>query len=114
MIHNIGLKPGEGGRIARSAGTYAQVLRTGQVGFAQIKLCSGEIRFIDVNARATIGTVSNPFHKLEILGTAGARRRMGFRPKVRGVAMNPVDHPHGGRGKRRGNDCFFNHRYQIS
>ncbi|KAI3646796.1 hypothetical protein MP228_009724 [Amoeboaphelidium protococcarum] len=102
LIHNIGLKNGEAGKIARSAGTYAQLLRTGQKGLAQIKMCSGEIRFIPVGAKATIGTVSNPFHKLEILGTAGANRRRGKRPSVRGVAQNPVDHPMGGRGRGRG------------
>jgi large subunit ribosomal protein L2 len=77
-------------------------MRTGQQGFAQVKMCSGEIRFITVKALATVGVVSNPFHKLEILGTAGANRRRGKRPRVRGVAMNPVDHPMGGRGRRRG------------
>lgn len=100
LIHNIGLRPGEGGKLARSAGTYAQLLRTGQSGYAQVKMCSGEIRFLPVAAKATIGTVSNPFHKLEIVGTAGANRRKGRRPHVRGVAMNPCDHPMGGRGNR--------------
>jgi hypothetical protein len=65
-------------------------------------MCSGELRFISVKAMATVGTVGNPFHKLEILGTAGANRRKGRRPHVRGVAMNPVDHPMGGRGRGRG------------
>jgi large subunit ribosomal protein L2 len=65
-------------------------------------MCSGEIRFLPVGALATVGTVSNPFHRLEILGTAGANRRKGRRPAVRGVAMNPVDHPMGGQGGGRG------------
>ena len=84
----------------RLTGTYAQLLRTGQRGYAQVKMSSGEVRFLPVEALATVGTVSNPFHKLEVLGTAGANRRRGIRPHVRGVAMNPCDHPMGGRGGR--------------
>lgn len=102
LVHNIGLKTNQGGKIARAAGTYGQLLRTGQQGFAQVKMCSGEVRFIPVGALATVGVVSNQFHKLEQLGTAGANRRKGIRPSVRGIAMNPVDHPMGGRGRRRG------------
>lgn len=102
LIHNIGLRANQGGKIARSAGTYAQLLRTQQRGLAQVKLCSGEIRYVPVDALATVGAVSNPFHKLEVLGTAGANRRKGRRPHVRGIAMNPCDHPMGGKGKRRG------------
>lgn len=102
IIHNIGMFDGDAGKLARAAGTYAQLLKTGQSGYAEVKLSSGERRLLPVGARATVGAVSNPFHKLEILGTAGANRRKGRRPRVRGVAMNAVDHPLGGKGKRRG------------
>ena len=102
LIHNVGLRPGEAGKLSRAAGTYCQLLRTQQEGMAQVKLSSGEIRHVPVDAYATVGTVSNPFHKLQILGTAGANRRRGRRPAVRGVAMNACDHPMGGKGKRRG------------
>lgn len=101
LVHNIGIRAGEAGKLARSAGTYGQILSSSG-SYVQIKLCSGEIRYIHSEARATVGAVSNPFHKLEILGTAGANRRKGIRPHVRGVAMNPCDHPMGGKGKGRG------------
>jgi ribosomal protein L2 len=101
LIHSIGLRNGESGKIARSAGTYGQMLRTGSRGYAQVKMCSGEVRFLPVGAYATIGSVSNPLHKMEILGTAGANRRKGRRPRVRGVAMNACDHPMGGKGGGR-------------
>ena len=95
IIHNIELKPGKGGAIARSAGTYAQLsARDGK--YATIKLPSGEIRLILTTCRATIGTVSNPDHNLERSGKAGRSRWQGRRPRVRGVVMNPVDHPMGG------------------
>tara|TARA_B100000029_G_C17323017_1_gene868882 strand:- start:34 stop:858 length:825 start_codon:yes stop_codon:yes gene_type:complete len=94
-IHNIELKPGAGGQLARSAGTSAQILSKEEI-FAQIKLVSGEIRLINKNCFATIGVVSNPDNKNIKLGKAGRKRHLGFRPKVRGVVMNPVDHPHGG------------------
>jgi large subunit ribosomal protein L2 len=95
IIHNIELKPGKGGALARSAGTYAQLsARDGK--YATIKLPSGETRMILVTCRATIGTVSNADHNLERSGKAGRSRWLGRRPRVRGVVMNPVDHPMGG------------------
>ena len=95
IIHNIELKPGKGGQMARSAGTYAQLVgRDG--GYAQIRLGSGELRMVADSCMATVGAVSNPDHMNESLGKAGRVRHMGKRPHVRGVAMNPVDHPHGG------------------
>ena len=95
VVHNIELKPGKGGVLARSAGAYAQlVAREGK--YATIKLPSGETRMVIVTCRATIGTVSNPDHSLERSGKAGRSRWQGRRPRTRGVAMNPVDHPMGG------------------
>jgi large subunit ribosomal protein L2 len=95
IIHNIELKPGKGASIARSAGTYAQLsARDGK--YATIKLPSGETRMILGTCRATIGTVSNQDHNLEKSGKAGRSRWQGRRPRVRGVVMNPVDHPMGG------------------
>ncbi|KAJ2595257.1 mitochondrial 54S ribosomal protein rml2 [Coemansia sp. RSA 1286] len=103
-IHNIGLHAQGRGQLARSAGASAQLLYTAPTGVAQIRLMSGEIRRIPVDACATIGQVSNTNHKHEKLGGAGARRRRGWRPTVRGTAMNTHDHPHGGgRGKSKGN-----------
>ncbi|MEO8114986.1 MAG: 50S ribosomal protein L2 [Phenylobacterium sp.] len=95
IIHNVELKPLKGGQIARSAGTYAQLVGR-DAGYAQIRLNSGELRMVQDSCMATVGAVSNPDHMNEVLGKAGRRRHMGFRPHVRGVAMNPVDHPHGG------------------
>jgi large subunit ribosomal protein L2 len=95
IIHNIELRPGQGGILARSAGSYAQLLsREGK--FAIIKLPSGETRMVLVNCKATIGSVSNPDHSIEKSGKAGRSRWLGRRPRNRGVAMNPVDHPMGG------------------
>jgi len=95
LIHNIELRPGQGGEMARSAGTYAQLAaRDGK--YAVIKLPSGETRMILTTCLASIGTVSNADHNQESLGKAGRSRWMGRRPRVRGVAMNPVDHPMGG------------------
>ena len=94
-IHNIELKPGAGGQLARSAGASAQLVSKEDV-FVQIKLNSGEIRLINKNCLATIGVVSNSDNKNVKLGKAGRKRQLGCRPKVRGVVMNPVDHPHGG------------------
>jgi large subunit ribosomal protein L2 len=95
VIHNIELKPGKGAAIARSAGTYAQLsARDGK--YATIKLPSGETRIVLTSCRATIGSVSNPDHNLEKSGKAGRSRWQGRRPRVRGVVMNPVDHPMGG------------------
>ncbi len=95
VVHNIELYPGQGAVMARSAGTYAQLLaREGK--YAIIKLPSGETRMVLVGCRATIGVVSNPDHSLESHGKAGRKRWLGRRPRNRGVAMNPVDHPMGG------------------
>ena len=95
IIHNIELKPGKGGSLARSAGSYAQlVAREGK--YATIKLPSGETRLVLCTCKATVGTVSNGDHNLERSGKAGRSRWLGRRPRVRGVVMNPVDHPMGG------------------
>ena len=95
VIHNIELHPGQGAVMARSAGSYAQLLaREGK--YAVLKLPSGETRMVLVTCRATVGSVSNPDHSLEVDGKAGRKRWKGRRPRVRGVAMNPVDHPMGG------------------
>ncbi len=95
IIHNIELKAGKGGQMARSAGTFAQLVGRDQ-GYAQIKLSSGELRVVRGECMATIGAVSNADHMNESLGKAGRNRWKGKKPHVRGVAMNPVDHPHGG------------------
>jgi len=95
IIHNIELRPGQGAKMARSAGSYAQLM-TREGKFAIIKLPSGETRMILQTCRATIGMVSNTDHSLEKSGKAGRSRWLGRRPRVRGVAMNPVDHPMGG------------------
>jgi large subunit ribosomal protein L2 len=95
VIHNIELRPGQGGVMTRSAGAYA-VLTSREGKYAIIKLTSGETRKILVTCRATIGSVSNSDHALEMSGKAGRSRWLGIRPRVRGVAMNPVDHPMGG------------------
>lgn len=95
LIHNIELQPGQGGKLVRSAGAFAQLLnRDGK--YAIVKLASGETRMILAACMATIGTVSNPDHSLERKGKAGANRWRGRRPRTRPVAMNPVDHPMGG------------------
>ena len=94
-VFNVELKPRQGGKIIRSAGSTATLQEiTGPS--AQLRLASGEIRLIPKEAWATIGQVSNPDHRTERIGWAGRKRRMGWRPEVRGKAMNPVDHPHGG------------------
>ena len=95
IIHNIELKPGKGGQLARSAGSYVQLIGKDQ-GYAQLRMNSGEIRIIRAECMATIGAVSNPDKANIKLGKAGRKRWLGKRPAVRGVAMNPVDHPHGG------------------
>ena len=89
------MKPGKGGQICRSAGTYGQLAGKDQE-YAQIKISSGEMRSVRIECRASIGMVSNPDQKNIKLGKAGRSRWLGIRPSVRGVAMNPVDHPHGG------------------
>ncbi|MEA3496103.1 MAG: 50S ribosomal protein L2 [Bacteroidota bacterium] len=102
QVHNIEMHPGKGGELVRSAGGFAQIIsREGK--HAGIKLPSGEVRKILVNCMATIGSVSNPNNELIKLGKAGRKRWMGIRPRTRGVAMNPVDHPMGGgEGKSSG------------
>ncbi len=95
IIHNIELRPGGGAKLVRSAGGYAQI-NAKEGDYAQIKLSSGEIRLVHIKCNATIGRVGNSEHQLVKLGKAGRSRYMGKRPHVRGVAMNPVDHPHGG------------------
>jgi large subunit ribosomal protein L2 len=102
IIHNVELKPLKGGQLARSAGAYAQLVGR-DAGYAQIRLGSGELRMVLDGCMATVGAVSNQDHMNQSLGKAGRVRHMGFRPHVRGVAMNPVDHPHGGgEGKTSG------------
>jgi large subunit ribosomal protein L2 len=95
IIHNVEMKPGKGGQIARSAGTYAQLVGRDQ-GYALLRLSSGELRMVRAECRATIGAVSNPDQQNIVIGKAGRNRWLGRRPSVRGVAMNPIDHPHGG------------------
>jgi large subunit ribosomal protein L2 len=94
-VHCVEFKPGKGAQIARSAGTSVQLLAR-EGGFATVRMRSGELRRIAIDCRATIGEVGNQEHSLQSLGKAGAQRWRGVRPTVRGVAMNPVDHPHGG------------------
>lgn len=102
IVHNIEMKPGKGGQIARSAGAYAQLVGK-DASMALIKVRSGELRMVPADCRATIGAVSNPDHQNTMLGKAGRARWLGIKPTVRGVAMNPVDHPHGGgEGKTSG------------
>ena len=95
IVHNIEMKAGKGGQIARSAGTYAQFVGR-DAGYAQLRLNSGEVRLVREECMATVGAVSNADHMNQNLGKAGRNRHLGWRPTVRGVAMNPVDHPHGG------------------
>jgi large subunit ribosomal protein L2 len=95
IVHNIEMKPGKGGQIARAAGVYAQFVgRDG--GYAQLRLSSGEMRIVRQECMATVGAVSNPDNSNQNFGKAGRTRHQGKRPAVRGVAMNPIDHPHGG------------------
>jgi len=102
MIHNIELKKGKGGQMARSAGTAAQLLAK-EAGYAQIKMPSGETRMVHLDCYATIGQVGNLNSENVSIGKAGRTRWMGIRPTVRGVVMNPIDHPHGGgEGKTSG------------
>jgi large subunit ribosomal protein L2 len=102
LIHNIELQPLKGGQIARSAGAYAEIVAK-EGNLVQIKLPSTEVRNISANCYATVGQVSNPEHMNIVVGSAGRKRWMGVRPTVRGVAMNPVDHPMGGgEGKTSG------------
>lgn len=103
LIHNISLQPNSSGKLIRSAGTSAQLIQKINNKYAKVKLSSGEQRLILLNCYATIGTISNNLHKKINLGKAGRKRWLNKRPKVRGVAKNPVDHPHGGgEGKTSG------------
>jgi large subunit ribosomal protein L2 len=102
IIHNIEMKPLKGGQLARSAGAYAQLVGR-DAGYAQIRLSSGELRMVPDGCMASVGAVSNADHMNETIGKAGRNRHKGRRPHVRGVAMNPIDHPHGGgEGKTSG------------
>ncbi|MBK8176097.1 MAG: 50S ribosomal protein L2 [Rhodospirillales bacterium] len=102
IVHNVEMKKGRGGQIARSAGTYAQLIGKDQ-GYAQLRLNSGELRMVRAECMATVGAVSNPDRQNVKIGKAGRSRWLGVRPSVRGVAMNPIDHPHGGgEGKTSG------------
>ena len=95
IVHNIEFNPGRGGKIARSAGISAQFMAL-EGGYATLRMPSGEMRKVPQACRATIGQVGNPEHEITSIGKAGVKRHMGVRPTVRGSAMNPVDHPHGG------------------
>ena len=95
IIHNVELKPGKGGQLARSAGAYVQLVGR-EAGYALLRLTSGEVRRVRAECMASIGAVSNPDQKNINLGKAGRKRWLGRRPVVRGVVMNPIDHPHGG------------------
>jgi large subunit ribosomal protein L2 len=95
IVHNVELKPGKGGQLARAAGTYVQLVGRDQ-GYAQLRLGSGEVRIVRGECMASIGAVSNPDQQNINYGKAGRMRWLGKRPSVRGVAMNPIDHPHGG------------------
>ena len=102
IVHNVEMKPGKGGQIARAAGTYAQYLGR-DAGYALMRLNSGEVRRVLLNCRATVGAVSNPDHMNEVLSKAGRNVWRNRRPAVRGTAMNPIDHPHGGgEGRTKG------------
>jgi large subunit ribosomal protein L2 len=95
LVHNVELNPGAGGQMARSAGAYVQVMAK-EGNEILLRMPSGELRKVRQDCRATIGQVGNSDHEKRNLGKAGAKRKLGFRPGVRGVAMNPIDHPHGG------------------
>lgn len=95
IIHNVEMRPGRGGQMARAAGTYVQLIGKDS-GYAQLRLTSGELRMVPAKCLATVGAVSNSDNKNTNMSKAGRSRWLGKRPKVRGVAMNPVDHPHGG------------------
>ena len=95
FVHNIELKPGKGGQLVRAAGNAAQLMAK-EGDYAQLRLPSGEVRMIRLECKATVGQVGNVEHEIVSIGKAGRKRHMGIRPTVRGSAMNPVDHPHGG------------------
>ncbi|WP_374376516.1 50S ribosomal protein L2 [Dongia sp.] len=96
IVHNVELKPGKGGQMARSAGTFLQLVGRDQ-GNALLRMPSGEVRMVKAECMATIGAVSNPDQQNTSIGKAGRARHLGYRPTTRGISMNPVDHPHGGR-----------------
>src|SRR5215468_8138136 len=96
IVHNVELKPGKGGQMARAAGAFVQLVGRDQ-GSALLRMSSGEVRMVQAECMATIGAVSNPDNQNTALGKAGRSRWLGIRPSTRGIAMNPVDHPHGGR-----------------
>ncbi len=95
IVHNVELKPGKGGQLARSAGSYIQVIGK-DLSYSILRLTSGEVRLVLSKCMCTVGSVSNPDNQNQNLGKAGRNRWLGKRPSVRGVAMNPIDHPHGG------------------
>jgi large subunit ribosomal protein L2 len=95
IIHNVEMKAGKGGQLARAAGTFVQLVGR-DAGYALLRLASGEVRMVRAECRATIGAVSNPDQQNIVIGKAGRNRWLGKKPSVRGVAMNPIDHPHGG------------------
>ncbi len=95
VIHNVELRPGQGGKLVRSAGVSAQLMAK-EDEYAQVRMPSGEVRKIHINCRASIGQLGNIEHENQVIGKAGRSRHLGKRPSVRGIAMNPVDHPHGG------------------
>ncbi|MFZ0030656.1 MAG: 50S ribosomal protein L2 [Candidatus Cybelea sp.] len=95
VIHNIELRPGQGGKLVRSAGVSAQLMAK-EDEYSQVRMPSGEVRKIHIECRATIGQLGNIEHENQVIGKAGRMRHLGKRPSVRGIAMNPVDHPHGG------------------
>jgi len=98
ILHNIELMPGGGGKLVRAAGGAAQLMAK-EGDYAQVRMPSGEVRMIMVKCRATIGQLGNVDHENQVIGKAGRTRWLGRRPQVRGIAMNPVDHPHGGVGR---------------
>jgi large subunit ribosomal protein L2 len=98
IVHNVEMKPGKGGQVARSAGSFVQLVGR-DAGYAVLKLNSGETRKVSAECMATVGAVSNPDHMNTVVGKAGRTRLLGRRPTVRSIAMNPVDHPNGGRTK---------------
>jgi large subunit ribosomal protein L2 len=95
VIHNVELRPGQGGKLVRSAGVSAQLMAK-EGTYSQVRMPSGEVRRIHVDCRASIGQLGNIEHENQVIGKAGRQRHLGKRPSVRGIAMNPVDHPHGG------------------
>ncbi|KAJ9131078.1 hypothetical protein P3X46_033783 [Hevea brasiliensis] len=107
LIHNVEMNPGQGGKLVRAAGTCAKILKEPTSKYCLVKLPSGAEKLIDSRCRATIGRVSNPSHNTRTLKKAGQSRWLGRRPVVRGVAMNPVDHPHGGgEGRSKSSGSF--------